>query len=257
MFLSVYERTVWASARLDWLDEETDGAVEVFATRPDGSTLAIEHTLIQPHPREKQDSAFFERAFPRTITDPSLLVAGEHLHFQVPIGALKAGENWADVAQSVFACIRENRDSVPVGLSTLTCPLANGSLTLQVERTPLGDAPGMTHIRRYGTFDVDATVRTALERKLPKLVATQADKRLFLLERDQFTLSHGIIIGALQKLRSEFPGLASVNEVWIAETHEGRNIVLFEPLQVGRPYSPVYTFAERRLLSRLDGEEES
>lgn len=55
-FLSVYENDTWADSRRDWVDEREDGAVELIATRKgDSATLAIEHTVIQPYPREKED----------------------------------------------------------------------------------------------------------------------------------------------------------------------------------------------------------
>lgn len=55
-FLRAYEAGSWANASLDWVDERLDSAVELVATRSsDGATLAIEHTVIQPHSREKAD----------------------------------------------------------------------------------------------------------------------------------------------------------------------------------------------------------
>ena len=60
-FISAYEEGTWAEADCDWVDEREDGAVELIAKRSKGSsiglstpilssTLAIEHTLIQPYP---------------------------------------------------------------------------------------------------------------------------------------------------------------------------------------------------------------
>ena len=48
---------------VDWVDEHENGAVELIARKSDGTTLAIEHTLIQPYPLEKEDFARFDRAF--------------------------------------------------------------------------------------------------------------------------------------------------------------------------------------------------
>lgn len=76
-FLSVYDRDTWADAHCDWVDEREDGAVELVATRKsDGTTLAIEHTVIQPYPREKEDFARFNRAVMHDASDPSLVVRG-------------------------------------------------------------------------------------------------------------------------------------------------------------------------------------
>jgi hypothetical protein len=62
MFLSAYENNAWKTASLDWVEEKQDGAVEVVATRADGMTLALEHTLIQPFVGEQFDSERFMKA---------------------------------------------------------------------------------------------------------------------------------------------------------------------------------------------------
>ena len=63
LFLSCYGNDSWANCELDWLEKRKDGAVEVLATRSDGKTLAIEHTLIQPFARDKEDFAYFRKSF--------------------------------------------------------------------------------------------------------------------------------------------------------------------------------------------------
>ena len=62
-FLSAYEDFSWSKAAIRWLDEEKDGAVEALAVRPDGKTVALEHTIIEPFTAEKEDFAFFSKAF--------------------------------------------------------------------------------------------------------------------------------------------------------------------------------------------------
>ncbi len=63
-FLSASENYAWADAQVDLLDKGIDKAVEVLVTRrSDGKTLAIEHTIIEPFVGDKEDFAFFERAF--------------------------------------------------------------------------------------------------------------------------------------------------------------------------------------------------
>jgi hypothetical protein len=63
LFLSAYENNTWAGCEVQWLDQQQDGAVEVLATRPDGRSLAIEHTLIESFIGEREDlerlAAFF------------------------------------------------------------------------------------------------------------------------------------------------------------------------------------------------------
>ena len=56
MLLSGYEQGAWKDASLNWIEEVEENGVEVIATRTDGKTLAIEHTLIELFAGEKYDS---------------------------------------------------------------------------------------------------------------------------------------------------------------------------------------------------------
>jgi hypothetical protein len=218
----------------------------VVATRAsDGITLAIEHTVIQPHPREKEDFARFSRSsFITDDRDESLEIPQSFLHVNVPIDTLQRGQDWSAVAHNVHECIRRSKDSIREGRSELLCSVGSDEITLHVElvRDP-SQSECRTLIRRYGEFDVRTTVRTALENKLPKLVGTKAHKRLLMLERDQWHLNHGAIAAQIEDQRVDFPQLALIDEIWIAETHDDRHIVLFDPVVPGQGYAPVYTFS--------------
>lgn len=244
--MRAYEKGTWADAHLDWVDERIDGAVELVATRAtDGVTLAIEHTVIQPHPSEKEDFARFSRSsFMTDDRDCSIEIPQSFLYVNVPIGTLQRGRDWNAAADAVRECIRAKKDSIPEGESTLACLIEGTEVTLQVNLVrDRSQNESRTIIRRYGDFDVCGTVRTALENKLPKLVETRAQKRLLMLERDQWRLDPGTIAEQIEDMRGDFTLLKSIDEIWIAETHENRRIVLFEPLIHGRPYAPVYTFS--------------
>jgi hypothetical protein len=243
-FLSAYEQGSWTDAELDWADERQDGAVELVATRrSDSVTLAIEHTVIQPHPQEKEDFAKFKRTFPTDISDPSLEIPHGFLYVDVPFGVLEKGADWAAVAECVLAAIRRNKHLIPAGRSQLFC--ASGGRDFVLHTRLVSDpssASGKTIIRRYGEFALASTVRTALATKLPKLVRTQAKRRLLMLERDQWHVDHTALATEIEVCRLAFPEMASVDEIWIAETHDERRIVLFDPVLPGRGYGPVYTF---------------
>jgi hypothetical protein len=92
MFLSAYENDAWKNAALDWVEEKQDGAVEVVATRADGTTLALEHTLIQPFVGEKFDSERFMKAFARIEKNPALVVPARSLDVIIPVGASSLGD---------------------------------------------------------------------------------------------------------------------------------------------------------------------
>ena len=243
-FLKAYEHGSWADAELDWLDERQDGAVELVAKRSsDGLTLAIEHTVIQPHPQEKEDFAKFRRTFPADITDPTLEIPHGFLYVDVPFGALQRGTDWSTLAECIYAAIRLNKDSIPDGQSELRCASGGRDFVLKTRLVKDPSSPsGKTIIRRYGDFDLASTVRTALATKLPKLVRTPAVRHLLMLERDQWHVDHTAIAAEIEACRPGFPEIAYVDEIWIAETHEERRIALFDPVLPGRGYAPVYTF---------------
>jgi hypothetical protein len=61
-------------------------------------------------------------------------------------------------------------------------------------------------------------VRTALERKVPKLVAEDAHRRILLLEQADVAHGHADLRIAIDELSSEFPKLWQVDEIWLAVT---------------------------------------
>jgi hypothetical protein len=76
MFLDGYEQ----GAALNWVEETEENAVEVIATRTDGKTLAIEHTLVELFKGEKYDSTIFIEAFESRIEkNPEFTVPGRAL----------------------------------------------------------------------------------------------------------------------------------------------------------------------------------
>ena len=242
-FISVYEKSTWAEAHCDWIDEREDGTVDLIATRSNGATLAIEHTLIQPYPHEKEDFVRFDHAFLRGSRDRSLEIPETVLYVNVPDGTLQLGNDWGTIAEAVLDCIRRSKPTLREGCSDLDCSIVGDkTITLQIRllRTPGHD--GKTIIRRYGPFNLSSTIRTALDNKLPKLVATEADKRILMLERDQWYVDHAAIAAELDCLRGDFSKLASVDEIWIAETYDDRHIVLFDPVRPDRSYAPEFAF---------------
>ena len=233
-FLSAYEGGSWADADVTKPDaiDRTNKAVDQLATRKsDGRTLAVEHTIIEPFVGDKGDFAEFEKAFLDIENDKSLAVHGRWLEVFVPVRSLSKQPPAVRKAmvQAVHAWIRSNRLTLPEGRGVHACPV-DGSpgkpsfdITLNVRVTPLkrGDAdePGALHVRRQ---QIDANlgdvVDKALRNKVPKLVNTKADKRIFLLERQHMNLLPEMMLKEVDDRRSSFPDLALVDEIWIIET---------------------------------------
>jgi hypothetical protein len=225
MLLSACANGIWQHADLDWAEEKKDGAVEVVATRTDGARLALEHTVIQPFVGEKFDSEVLMNAFGR-IENPALTLPERQLHVIIPVNAIPKGYNWDDVGRDLLDWLLVNHTAAPQGgESSHVVPVAvkskNGPLALRITLRTM-HLPGMAGscliTRDKMPGDLEAIVEKALRTKIPKLVATAADKRILLLERDQIALGDNEIYRQIVKLASAFPDLARIDEIWIANT---------------------------------------
>src|SRR5215471_15886061 len=88
IFLSGYAGGSWKEAELERPERTQDNAVEAIATRPDGKSIAIEHTIIEPFVGEKGDLARFWPVFAKLDEDPSLRVPNRITRVYVPVGIL-------------------------------------------------------------------------------------------------------------------------------------------------------------------------
>jgi hypothetical protein len=226
MFLSEYENGAWRNAVPDWVEERMDGAVEVIATRGDGQTVAIEHTIVQPFVGEKSDSNAFMQAFGRIEKNPDLVVAGRCMTVVIPVGAIPKGYKWEEVGADLLAWLIVNHATarmegdtnfiVPVGSSSKAGPL---QLPIVLQSMQIVGYAGSTVIARGSApKTLPEIVEEALSRKLPKLVKTLADRRIFLIEREQIGLGDLQVIREIERLAPQFPDLKEVHEIWIVET---------------------------------------
>jgi hypothetical protein len=126
-FLSAYEQGAWAYAQLTKPDavDRTNPAVDKLATRPDGRTLAIEHTIIKPFTGDKKDFAAFESALLAINDDQSLAVPGRRIQVFVPVGTLHKQPRiaWDVIAKSVHEWIRSHRLTIVDGYSEHQCAI--------------------------------------------------------------------------------------------------------------------------------------
>jgi hypothetical protein len=234
LLLSAYENGSWADAALAKPDaiDRTNPAVDQIATRKsDGKTLAIEHTIIEPFVRDKEDFACFQATFLGIEKDESLLVPGRWIRVFVPVGALRnqPQKSRDAIVQSIHRWIKSSRLILPDGMSQHLCsiigipskPPFDIALSLKVVRLQSGSVAerGSLHVRRQEVgSSLGDIIEKALKKKLPKLVNTAADKRILLLERQHMNLSPQHMLGEIEKRRASFPDLAGVDEIWIIET---------------------------------------
>src|ERR1700728_560238 len=109
MFLSGYEQGAWKDAVLNWIEETEENAVEVIATRADGKTLAIEHTLIELFKGEKYDSTIFTEAFESRIEkNPDLIIPGRALDVMIPVGALVGVKDRDEAGEVLLVWLKAN-----------------------------------------------------------------------------------------------------------------------------------------------------
>jgi hypothetical protein len=204
------------------------GGVDAFVTRSsDGRTLAIEHTLIEPFQRDKEDFVSFEEFFLEIENDKSLTILGYHVQVFVPVGALdrRARGERIVIVRAVHDWLKSNRELLSSeGHSQYICPIMDASdITLNVKVVPLKDSgsaerKGILQIRRQQIENnLGEVIEKALERKLPKLAKVEADKRILLLERQHMNLFPTSMLEEIEKRRTLFPQLAKVHEIWIVE----------------------------------------
>jgi hypothetical protein len=226
LFLKVYNDCSWSGPLSVKVSPErtTDGAVEMLATRvSDGLTLAIEHTLIEPFVGEKIDFHSHYLAFARQLkADESLRVPGFSIEVEAPVHVLPRGSDWQAIIGDVCVWLRADGLSFPQKkeLRECSCPHhPDGKLIFRVRTTPLDDPrEAFLIVQRYGELRVGESVNKALGGKVRKLVRTKVDRRLLILERDQPWVLPEQIYEEVERLRPQFPDLALVDEIWIADT---------------------------------------
>ena len=205
-----------------WPDDENrqTPAVEAVASDANGGTVAIEHTLIQPFEGERIDSDRFMKVFGPLEGCPDLMKVGYNVDVGVKVGAIPTGIKWDVVAEGVREHLRkaiptlgevdklESISGVPFALSVRLTIQAYGSTEADHVWVSRSDIPA----------SLRQVVKTALSRKLPKLAAENADRRVLLLEQADVAHGHSDIRIAIDDLNGEFPELARTDEIWLAVT---------------------------------------
>jgi hypothetical protein len=220
MFLSAYEQGAWKDAGLNWIEEAQENAVEVIATRADGTTLALEHTLVELFAGEKYDSTIFTEAFASRIDkNPELTIPGRALDVMIPVGGLAGVKDRDAAGEALLRWLKANHDSIPPGDSEQIIMVGATPLKVRFRNVESGSSAGYCWLGRADKPDtLDAIVEKAIRRKVPKLARTNADRRILLLQREQMSMSETEILAGIEKLASRYPALARVDEVWMANT---------------------------------------
>ena len=181
------------------------------------------HTIIEPFTAEKEDFAFFSKAFLDIEKDLSLVVPGRWIETFIPVGILRAQRKPADRAamvQGVHDWLRANRLGLPGGFSEHTVPIqvsggqpSDMPIYVRVTRIP---GKGSLTVRRQQMEDtLDDVIERALAKKPPKLVQTEADKHLLIFERQHMSLFPSRMLEKIEAQRPKFPELPSLDEIFV------------------------------------------
>lgn len=207
---------------MSWPDDENrqTPAVEAVAADGNGDTLAIEHTLIQPFEGERTDSDRFMKVFGALEGCRDLMKPGCNVDVVVNVGAIPTGVKWNTVAEAVREHLKKTIPSLGEVNRIESIPgLPFGlDVTLAIQGHEQTEADHVWVSRSNIPVSLKHVVKTALRRKLPKLIAQNASRRILLFEQADVAHGHADIRIAIDDLSSEFPELKEIDEIWLAVT---------------------------------------
>jgi hypothetical protein len=235
-WLRLYNRLTGASYQVTaWPDSDSSRQnVDALCTDDSGKMLALEHTLIEPFQSEKADAARFLKTLASLEDDPMLCQQGYTCIASQRIGAIPNGVRWADVPAAIRRELAAALPKLPEGCSTVSLSLGASSLEVSVQKTKTSHekAGRFFTARLYPGAPGPELMRNALVRKLPKLAASSADRRILLLEKDSVA---GTVEDQYDLVRNEdqIKTLRSgVDEIWGINTAglESENVMFTNPI---------------------------
>jgi hypothetical protein len=187
-WLRLYNRLTSASfAVVDWPDSDSSKKnVDAICRDRKGHTLAIEHTLIEPFDDEKADADRFGKTLASLENHQSLLQRGYMFLVSQPLGSIPNGIEWRDIPQELLRQLPNILPTLPEGDADLVVRSEKWELPLRINKLRLlPQDPGKFLTGRIGPGDPGSElIIRALGKKMPKLSAANADKRVLTLEKD-------------------------------------------------------------------------
>jgi hypothetical protein len=206
--------------------ERKEKAIEAIAVSENGRRLAIEHTYIQPFEGQMADTVPFLTVFEQFRTDFSLAIANRFIDVLVPAFGVPRGVDWKDVAKKVRAWFINTRDTIPMeGETQYTIPDIGFDLTVTVQTFALPETDGVLVAGRIlpSGEPFDDVLRKALAAKVPKLVATAADKHVLLFEDGGTAIGFAKLCKGIDENVAALPDLKKVDAVWSIHTMEWKS----------------------------------
>jgi hypothetical protein len=220
-WLRLYNRLNGSTYQVEsWPDDDSSKKhVDALCRDAEGRTLAIEHTLIEPYPGHKEDTARFLRTLAVLENHPRLVQAGHMVIVTQAFGAIPKGIKWDEVPQQIIAQVAPILTTLPEGARIITVRSPKWSLDLRVsKRKTASDGGNFSTGRIHPGEPGPEIVLAALEKKIPKLAAASADKRILLLEMDAVAGSVADQFALVPDEPRVQAWLSSIDEIWTGNT---------------------------------------
>jgi hypothetical protein len=238
-WLRLYNRLTDASfVVVDWPDSDSSKKnIDAMCRDCNGHTLAIEHTLIEPFDGEKADADRFGKTLASLENHPSLLQSGYMFQVMQPVGSIPNGIEWRDIPKELLKQWPSILPTLPEGNSDQVVRGEKWELSLRIKKVRvIPQDPGKFLIGRVGPGDPGSElVIRALGKKIPKLSAASAEKKVLLLEKDA-------VAGTIEDQFEQIPDnhkirelMVGIDEIWSTNTaYLERESVIFTNLIIPR-----------------------
>lgn len=215
--------------------------------------FAMEHTLIEPFPLAIQTGRWFQEltAEIETALNGSMPGPGTYrLVFPIHPTEGKPRRTHAGLREGITRWVREagaelhdecperlDRDHQPNGYRGVRATEIDGitlSLSLEVHWSENGHHDGALFLARFVGEDVEKQrrirIRTALDKKLPKLMACRSDGdvTVLILEYADIALTNQVLVA--QALEAELVGRDCPDHIFIADTTNDDTWYFFQPV---------------------------
>jgi hypothetical protein len=159
--------------------------------------------------------------FERLRKDESLRLPHRFIDVLAPAFAIPKGVKWEDVGEKVYVWFKGARQGFPGdGESEHAIPNLGFELKVHVQTMEIPGTGGVVVVGRILPANkpfIDV-LQKALADKVPKLVATPAEKHILLLEDNGVAIGFTKVTAGIDTSLDKIPDLRKVTEVWIAHT---------------------------------------
>jgi hypothetical protein len=164
--------------------------------------------------------------FEQLRKDPLLAIPNRFIDVLVPAFAIQKGVDWNDVAKQVRQWFVDTADKFPDEAEIkYSIPGCGFELNVVVHTFELPETDGVLAVGRIlpSGDPFDAVLDKALAQKVPKLVATPADKHILLLEDGSTAIGFAKIGMGLDARVGKLEDLKRVDAVWTVHTMEWKS----------------------------------